>query len=139
MRHEIVDGPLGTLDQARPLHERSRSPLRQRFREIARELWLTLLESHAHASLDELGRQALARAEPVEGRVANIRKAACGEPLRGDGLFEAVVAAERCPGGEGVTAQGDIGVDGIPVVLEVSRPLLASAELRKPRPAQAAE
>ena len=139
IRQQIVDGPFGTLDQGRPLQERGRGPRGQRFREISRELWPAVRKRHACASLDEFGSQEVARPEPVERRIASIGETARREPLLGDGLFKAVVAAERGAGGKSVTAQRDIGVDGVVVVLQISFPLPASAKIREPRAAQAAD
>ena len=49
------------------------------------------------------------------------------------------MAAERGAGGESITAQRDIGVDGVVVVLQISFPLPASAKIREPCAAQAAD
>jgi hypothetical protein len=136
--HQLIDRPLWTLDQPRPLQQRGSGTHGQRFREIARELWLALRERHACSSLHQFRRQTLARSQPVEYGFTGIGKAARRQPLLDDRLLETLVAIERGPGSEGMAAKRDVGVRVIVIMLEVGLPLPARTEIREPCASQAA-
>ena len=136
--HQLIDRPLRTLDQRRPLQQRGRGTLGQRFREIARELGLALRERHACSSLHQFRRQTLARSQPVECGFTGIGKAARSQPLLDDRLLETLVAIERGPGSEGMAAKRDVGVRVVLIMLEVGLPLPARTEVREPCASQAA-
>ena len=129
---ERIDGRARLLDQPRPLLDRGRGRGRQRAREVTRESRLPGVERGSRTSLDQRGGQQTLRLEPVEGRIADRRKALRRGPFGDDLVRQPVGAAERDARGVRIAARGDGVVHVGAIDGKVVIPLLAQRQLHEP-------